>query len=57
MSYQERKAAAREKALDWQMDFANHDYSWMKLAEFSAYFEKLGKRYGLTEEFRENGIL
>lgn len=57
MSYQERKAAAREKALEWQMNFDNHDYSWMELAEFSLYFEKLGRRYGLTEEFHENGIL
>ena len=27
------------------------------LADFSAYFEKLGKCYGLVKEFKENGII
>lgn len=55
--YQKRKNAAREKAITWQHDFENHNYSYGELAEWSSYFEKLGKRYGLTEEFRENGII
>ena len=55
--YQKRKNAAREKAIEWQADFGNHNYSYGELAEWSSYFEKLGKRYGLTEEFRENGII
>lgn len=56
-TYQERKAAAREKAIEWQHDFENHNYSWLELAQWQQYFEKLAKRYGLTEEFTENGII
>lgn len=55
--YQKRKNAAREKAIAWQHDFENHNYSYEELAEWSSYFEKSGKRYGLTEEFKENGII
>ena len=57
MTYAERKEKARNEAIDWQNDFANHSYYWSEIAEFSAYFEKLGKRYGLLREFRENGII
>lgn len=57
MSYAERKEKARNEAIEWQSDFANHNYYWSELADFSAYFEKLGKRYGLLREFRENGII
>lgn len=55
--YQKRKNAAREKAIAWQADFENHNYSWGELAEWGDYFTRLAKRYGLTEEFRENGII
>lgn len=55
--YQKRKAAAREKAVEWQLDFNNHNYSYFQLAEFTAYFTKLAKRYGLIKEFKENGII
>lgn len=55
--YQKRKAAAREKAIDWQNDFPNHNYSYGELAEFGEKFSKLAKRYGLTREFKENGII
>lgn len=55
--YQKRKAAARQKAIEWQHAFADHDYSYLELAEAGAMFAKLGKRYGLTREFRQNGIL
>lgn len=55
-NYQKQKEKARSKAVDWQLDFENHNYSWGELADFGEYFEKLGKRYGLLKEFRENGI-
>lgn len=54
--YLEGKARARQKAIDWQLDFNNHNYSWGELAEWGNYFYKLGKRYGLLKEFKENGI-
>ncbi len=56
-TYQERKEKAREFAKNWQLDFANRNYCWWELVNWGTYFEKLGKRYGLTKEFRENGII
>lgn len=54
--YQKRKEEVRQEAIDWQLDFGNHNYSWGELAYYGDYFERLGKRYGLLREFRENGI-
>ena len=54
--YETKKAVARQEAIDWQNDFDNHNYSYGELAEFGEHFEKLGRRYGLLKEFRENGI-
>lgn len=56
-TYQKRKEAAREKAIAWQHEASQRSMSYAELYEAGAYFEKLGKRYGLTEEFRENGII
>lgn len=55
--YQKRKNAARDKAIEWQYDFNNHNYTWEELVDIQERFEKLGKRYGLLGEFRENGII
>ena len=54
--YALRKADVREEAIDWQSDFCNHNYSYGELAYFQDYFERLGRRYGLLREFRENSI-
>lgn len=55
--YARAKENARQKAIEWQLDFNNHNYSYGELAYFTEYFTKLAKWYGLTEEFRENGII
>ena len=55
--YQIEKEKARQKAIDWQMDFCNHNYSWGELADYGGYFERLARRYGLVKEFKENGII
>jgi hypothetical protein len=55
--YQINKARAREQAQEWQANFSDNNYSWLDLANFGAYFERLAKRYGLIKEFRENGII
>lgn len=54
--YAEGKERARQEAIEWSSDFANHNYSWSDLAEWGDYFTRLGKRYGLMKEFHENGI-
>ena len=54
--YEQRKERARQVAIEWQADFENHDYDWEDLLIAQDYFTKLARRYGLTEEFIENGI-
>lgn len=56
-TYQRRKAAAREKAVSWQLGFADRSDSYDDLVAAQTYFEALGRRYGLLTEFRENGII
>lgn len=56
-TYQELKNKAREEAKTWQLDFVNNNYSYEEFFEAQSKFEKLAKRYGLTKEFKENGII
>lgn len=55
--YQQAKERARQAAINIQLTFSENSYSMSDLADFSTYFEKLGKRYGLIKEFKENGII
>ena len=55
--YREKKEAARMEAIEWQADFANHNYSYGELSYFQTYFEEKARRYGLIREFRENCII
>ena len=55
-TYQQRKAEAREEAINWQAEFPDHNYSWGELAAWTEYFRSQGKRYGLLEEFQREGI-
>ena len=56
-TYQQLKEAAREAAIDWQDWQAEQNLSYGELAEDQERFEKLGRRYGLIREFRENAII
>jgi hypothetical protein len=56
-TYQERKAEAIEIAKDWQNNFACYDWSYSELTTIYEYFQKVGKRYGLTKKFKENAII
>lgn len=55
-NYQKRKDAARQKAIDWQLNDSDYPYSYEGWAIICDYFYKLGKRFGLLREFRENAI-
>ena len=55
-TYQEKKEAIRQQALDWEEKSQNGVY-WSELAEMTAYFEEQARRFGLLREFRENGII
>lgn len=56
-NYQKQKEAARQEAIDWQIEAAELNLSMEGISIATAHFEKLGKRYGLLREFRENGII
>lgn len=55
--YQKNKAIARQNAVAWLLAMAINAPTWGEIAEGQAYFEKIGKRYGLIKEFKENGII
>jgi len=55
-TYAERKEAARQIAIDWQLEDGDYPYSYEGWAILTNYLYKLGKRYGLLKEFRLNGI-
>lgn len=56
-TYQHRKEIARQRAIDWQMNFCNKNYSYSEIAEFYDKFSRLARRYGLIKEFKENCII
>lgn len=56
-TYGQRKERARQKAIDWQRWASAWNISYGELAKAQDYFTKLGRRYGLLQEFRENGII
>lgn len=47
---------ARTLAIDWQHWQSEQSLSWGETGDWSAFFEQLGEKYGLLEEFKENGI-
>lgn len=55
-TYAEKKASVREQAVDIQCG-THEGLHWSDAALISAYFKKMGKRYGLTDEFLENGVI
>lgn len=48
---------ARQHAIDFQSWAGDQSLSLGELAEWQSHFEALGERFGLTDEFKENGIL
>ena len=56
-SYEQRKDNARRIAIEKMEQMSQKNYSWGELQAEQYYLEKLAKKYGLTEEFRNNGII
>lgn len=55
-TYEEKKENLRQLAIDFQLsDIINLSYG--ELAEIYTFFKKNAKRYGLIQEFKENGII
>lgn len=55
--YARAKERAREQAKQWQSDAAARPLNWGELADAAERFRRLGRRFGLLGEFRENGII
>jgi hypothetical protein len=55
-TYNKMKETARERAINWQDKAISRNLSYWDIARAGNYFYKLGKRYGLLQEFRTNGI-
>ena len=57
-NYEKNKNKIRQQAIDWLASFSEgKTYYWSEMAEASDYFEKMGRRYGLLQEFRDNGVV
>ena len=56
MNYAKGKEIARQKAKDWQIEERDFSYSQEGFSFVGNFFNKIGKRYGLLREFRENCI-
>lgn len=54
--YQENKERIRQEAIEWQRTFNDCSYTYGEIGIMESYFNKMGKRYGLLKEFRENAI-
>ena len=54
-TYADRKAFVRDLAIEYSNNQAC-GLSWYEVAYVGDMFYKLGKRYGLLKEFKENGI-
>jgi hypothetical protein len=51
------KEEARQYAIDWQKWFSEENLSIQELINWQNEFDKIGKKFDLTEEFKENGII
>ena len=57
MKYPKTKGEARTQAIEWQHDFSNKSMSWEEVIDAGNYFVEIAKKFNLTEEFKENGVI
>lgn len=57
-TYQDRKEFVRDYAVEWSHTWSLYGVSWscLEMNIIEGEFRRLGKRYGLLREFRENWI-
>lgn len=59
-TYTEKMESLRQLAIDFQ-DFnswvCDVDFSWSEISNICEWFEKKAKRFGLTKEFKNEGII
>ena len=55
--YERLKDEARQKAIQWQFETSGKNMSYGEFATAQEHLQRLARKYGLTKEFRENGII
>ena len=57
--YQRGQIKARDEAIEYQHSLFDEEnsLSWSEINERTEYFRKLGKRFGLMQEFKENMVI
>lgn len=55
-TYQERKEYVRDQAIEYSNINGYADISYMELSMIQEYFTRMGERYHLMDEFKENAI-
>ena len=56
-TYAEKKAFVHDLAVEWSHMMCNEvEMDYYDLGEIDEWFRKYGRRYGLMDEFKENGI-
>lgn len=55
-SYADRRESVRKTAVEWSNCEA-WPLSWCEMQTVADWFYRMGKRYGLLTEFRENGLI
>lgn len=55
-TYAEKKENLRNFAIEWQQDSVENNLSWKEMIYWQGWSEQMGRRFGLLNEFRENGI-
>lgn len=48
---------ARQAAIDWQAWASDQNLSYAELADWQNHFTIVAKKFNLTDEFKENGII
>lgn len=55
-SFADRRESVRETAVEWSNYGEAWPLTWNEINHISDWFYRMGKRYGLLTEFRENGL-
>lgn len=57
MKYQAKKEKARQLAVNWQQIATEKDRDYAYFCEWNERFNRIGKKYWLVREFKENAII
>lgn len=56
-TYNHIKEVLRSFIIEWSLLFSEYSFFQSELIEWAGFFETYGKKYGLTKELKENGLI